>query len=601
MRYLLMMVFSCLPWLVAQANLVESLVAEPKVVSAEQAFGLQVTVTEPDHLQLNWDIAPNTYLYRTKLKFELLAPNPQHHFELTPIHWPPAQTIEDPYFGPQEIYQNFLSLSLKIEQRVPDIEPILQVSYQGCSQMGLCYPLQQQSFKLKIQDQHLSQVLPYTPPNLAPLTPEPSPLTLSHTQQLFQDQSFFWQGLGFFIIGLLLSFTPCVLPMVPILAALIVGQKSLNARQSLFLASTYTLGMALTYAAMGALAAQFGHYLPALVQLPWLIGLFALLLVLLGLALNRGAHFALPSKILKPLHALNQRQTGGTYANAFIMGSLATLMASPCVSAPLLGIIGFIAHTGDLWVGAHALLMIGMGMGTPLIIAATLGGHLLPRAGAWMHQINALFAAMLFGLAIWLLERHWYSPWTLSLWAALAIYVAWKWGTFRSSTHWLMALCGSGILWYGALLLGYAGLGYANPGLPFKKLFQPAAVSTSTPNMHTITALEDLMPYLEKATQPLLIDFYADWCTSCRKIATYWQDPALAPALANWTLVKVDLSANQAPARALLKHFDLYGPPALIFMHQGQELLAARLVGDYSLATLKQRLADYEAIHLETQ
>ena len=403
--------------------------------------------------------------------------------------------------------------------------------------------------------------------------------------------------LSLFGAGLLLTFTPCVLPMVPILTSIIVGQGTdrrsagTPTRRAFMLSLVYVLAMALTYTVAGVLAGLFGANLAAAFQDPWIVSAFALVFVLLALSMFGFYDLQIPVSWQAGLAALSRRQQGGTWAGVAVMGALSALIVGPCVAAPLAGVLIYIGRTGDPVLGGVALFALGMGMGAPLMVAGVSAGKLLPKAGAWMDAVKAVFGVMLLAVAIYLLERVVPEPVGLLLWAALFIVVAIYMGALDSLTPgsggWRRLWKGAGLvtLVYGVLVMvGVAGGG----GDLFRPLEGVALVSGERGEdeleFRPVKGVDGLTAELAPAAargQVVMFDFYADWCVSCKEMERFtFRDPAVRSALSNVLLLQTDVTANDALDKALLAELGLFGPPAILFFGpDGRERRELRVVG----------------------
>ena len=397
----------------------------------------------------------------------------------------------------------------------------------------------------------------------------------------------------FFIAGVGLAFTPCVLPMVPILSSIIVGEgEQISQRRAFTLSLAYVFGMAATYAAVGTLVGLFGAELnlQAALQAPGVLVFFALVFVLLSLAMFGFYELQLPQSWQDRLNAVGQRQQGGKHASVLIMGALSSLVVSPCVSAPLAGALIYISTTNDAVLGGSALLALGLGMGVPLMVVGASGGHWLPRAGAWMNNVKAVFGVGLLAVAIWLLERVVPPSVTLALWAALllgsAVYLGVFDSTPRQGLQQFPKAVGVLSLVWGVLLLIGAASGAHDPLKPLAKLSLSAGGSTTAATHESqwapVKSVDDVERLVAESAKPVVLDLYADWCISCKVMErNVFPDAAVAPKLAQFTLLRADVTANDDIDRALLAHYGLFGPPSLVFLSEdGREIEELRLQGE---------------------
>lgn len=579
----------------------------PKIVKPENAFQLSVS-HETQSLNISVRIDNCCYLYQEHFQIYLHKPN-RDPIDLTGDISLPSPTIkEDPDLGPQSLYYSDFKLSIPLEGILSKIDRpqqwLLQVDSQGCAKSGFCYPPQTHWFKIQIKDQAIQSLMPLTnEPSLpyngeiaSDTTTKATSSTESEHFSLIPDltklkgSGFLTALIGFYLVGIVLTFTPCVLPMIPILATVIVGQTHLNTRKAFWLSLCYSLSMAVTYAMIGIVAALIGKNLQALMQKPVIIMAFAGLFFYLGLVQLGKLHFSFFRTFKDQLHQIHIEQESGSYIGAIVMGFLATLIASPCVTAPLLGVLGYISQSGNVIFGGAALLALGLGMGTIMVIAGTVGGRYIPSAGNWMHSVNEAFAIMMFAISVWLVSRIWPTgPWILSLWAVLMVYVAYCLGTFKPQSTRLGKI---GVLFilYAAILVWGALIGQTDPLKPLKQ-FDPwhEQPLTAKPGevfktIENLPALEAVQYYSRKENKPTMVVFYADWCTTCQKLEKdLFSSPKILKELKNWTLVRANVTAYNDSSQTLLNHFDLIGPPAILFFdQQGNELPHYRIVGETS-------------------
>ena len=397
-----------------------------------------------------------------------------------------------------------------------------------------------------------------------------------------------------FVLGLLLSFTPCVLPMVPILLATIAGQTSTaNSRwRGLSLALVYVLGVSIVYTLLGVAAGLLGAGLATWLQNPWVLGVFAVLLALLGLSMLDIFTLQAPGSLQSYLTQRMNRLPGGRYGGVFLMGMLSALVVGPCVAAPLAGVLLFISQTGDVVLGGSALFALAWGSGVLLLVVGAGSGALLPRAGAWMNQVKAVFGVLLMATAWWMVAPFMADTVVVLGWALLVCWLAVLLGAFRawSSDAGPLVALGKAIgvllaLW-AALMMVSVGLGTPSTLQPLRGLGVSAAPGTAQlavagPAFQRITSVQELDERLAQATRPLMLDFYADWCVSCIEMERFtFPDPTVAQRMQQFELLQVDVTANNAEDRALLQRFKLFGPPGIMFFDaQGQYLPQHRVIG----------------------
>ncbi len=560
----------------------------------DQAFMLSVTATAPRTLKVHWDIADGYYLYKDKIEFSL---RDAADLQIRTVDLPPGEMIEDAHFGRQQVFYRQASLLAQLQGADRGSHAIdVQVTYQGCAEaIGVCYP-------------PISRTLPVM---LAAL-PAAAPLALTQTAQaapveaeqdrmarLLSEQRF-WAMPAFFGFGLLLAFTPCVLPMVPILSGLIVGRGShVGTRRALLLSLVYVLAMAAAYTAAGVLAALLGKNIQAWFQNPWIISATSALFVALALSMFGFYDLQPPARWRDRLDQYSHRQRGGHYLNVAAMGLLSALIVSPCVAPPLVGVLAVIAGTGDTLLGASALFALGLGMGAPLLLVGASAGRLLPRAGHWMEQIRNLFGVILLAMALWLLERILPAVPIMVLWAVLLIVCAVYLGALQAveaeAPGWRICIKGLGVvlLIYGILLLVGVASGGRDVLQPLRGVSFIAGATSQPTSFRPVRTLAQLEAELRQANgRPVMLDFYADWCVSCKELEKYtFGDPAVQAALGNIVTLQADVTANAAPDQALLQYFGVLGPPAVLFFGpDGRERRAYRVVGYMPAETFKAHL-----------
>jgi thiol:disulfide interchange protein DsbD len=420
---------------------------------------------------------------------------------------------------------------------------------------------------------------------------------------VLQTSSFAVSLALFFIAGIGLAFTPCVFPMVPILSTIIVGEgEGLTKTRAFTLSLAYVLGMALTYALVGLLVGLFGAELnlQAALQSPWVLTSFAIVFVLLSGAMFGFYELALPQALQQWVDGRSAKQGGGRYPSVFVMGSLSSLVVSPCISAPLAGALIYLSNTQDAVLGGSALFALGLGMGVPLMIVGGSGGHWLPRAGAWMNTVKGVFGFGLLGVAVWLLERLLPGSVALALWAVFLV----AGGVYLGALEFVPKQIGQRfgqvvglimVFWGAACLLG-ASAGAVDP---FKPLVGLASVGSSEQRQggevrwQPVKSTADVESVMASASGPVILDLYADWCISCKVMErTVFPEPAVAEKLAQFTLLRADVTANDDQDQALLKRYGLFGPPSLVFFGEdGVEFEEFRVQGEVDAERLSAQLA----------
>ncbi|MBX3694088.1 MAG: protein-disulfide reductase DsbD [Steroidobacteraceae bacterium] len=533
------------------------------------AFRLAAIADGPDRVRLTWEIAPDYYLYRERLAVTTTGTGAT----LGSPTLPRGESHSDEYFGEQEIYREELTATVPVARAggVAMTLP-LAVTYQGCADAGLCYPPITKTFNVDL----------------------PAGGTMSATAGDFvskQDRmaGFIRSGnllyvIGFFFgAGLLLAFTPCVLPMVPILSGIIAGQgANVTTRRAFFLSLSYVLGMACTYTLAGIAAAAAGAQVQAVFQQPWIVTVFALLFVVLALSMFGLFTIQMPAAIQTRLADASNRQQAGTFGGVAVMGALSALIVTTCVAPALVATLAVIGQSGNVLRGGLALFAMSLGMGAPLLAVGASAGKLLPKAGAWMDTVKRAFGVLFLVVAAWMLARLVPGPLALLLWAVpafAALWVCWL-AVARSRRKWIPRLVGGLAGLYGAVLLAGALLGGSDPLAPIPQLARTHGELPFT----TIKSVADLEARVEAARaagQPVMLDFYADWCVSCKEMEKYtFTDPSVQAALARVVLLRADVTANDAEDQALLKHFGIYGPPTIAFYGaDGVERRNFRVVG----------------------
>ena len=557
-----------------------------------------------DAVTLRWNTAPGHYLYRDRIAVTSVTPGVtlgEPRFSLT------GETTEDEFFGVVTVFYDPVEAVVPLTLPEGVREATLKVTYQGCAKAGLCYPPQTQEV-LYYRGNSATAGAPASLPD----TPAPVDLDTIDTASasglagfLSRQSVAIIAGL-FFLLGLGLTFTPCVLPMVPIISSLVSGHNTRSTGQALALSSSYVLGMALTYAAAGVLTGLLGasFNLQAHLQSPWVLGTFALLFVVFALSMFDLFEIQLPRAIRDPLNNASHRLTGSRLASIFGIGALSALIVSPCVSAPLAGSLLYISTTQDAVIGGIALFALGLGMGVPLILVAVGGRKLLPSTGQWMSTVKHFYGVMLLAVAIWLIERL-VPVWAgLMLWGLLAAITGVQLGAFDAAkAGWQRTRKGLGLVMfaYGLALLAGAISGANDPLRPLAPFTVSAA--SATPQMvqahggfERIDDPTELRRRLDDArvrNQPVMLDFYADWCISCKVMErNVFSDPEVAQALAGYRLLQIDMTDNTPAQQALLNELGLFGPPAILFFRSnGSELEQYRVLGEMDKPAFLQHLS----------
>ncbi len=563
---------------------------DTEVLPPDQVFIFSAEAAGPHAIRARWEIREGYYLYREKFAFQLQ--DPPEGITLGAPALPPGEFTDDESFGRMEVYHR------SVEAVIPVIRPAggplelqLEVKYQGCADRGLCYPPQSKTSPILLPA--AAEATPETPP--AAIANAPADIPVAEQDRIAQslaDTSIWLTVLTFFGFGLLLAFTPCVFPMIPILSSIIVGQgEGLTTRRAFTLSLVYVLAMAATYTVAGVIAGLFGANLQAAFQNPWVLGTFALVFVLLALSMFGFYDLQLPASLQSKLSEAANRRKGGTLTGVAVMGFLSALIVGPCVAAPLAGALIYIGQTGDAVLGGIALFALSMGMGAPLLLLGTSAGKLLPKAGPWMNAVKAVFGVLMLAVAVWMLERIIPEWLAMTLWAVLLIVSSIYMGALdrmeAGVSGWRRLWKGLGLILfiYGTLLLVGVAMGGKDPLQPLRgAVLAGGTQPSSTIEFHTIRTeaeLERLLAQARAEGRPLMLDFYADWCISCKEMERYtFSDPGVQQVLSQAVLVKADVTANDDDAKALLRRYGLIGPPAILFFTpQGEERRPYRLVG----------------------
>ncbi len=566
-------------------------------LSAEEAFAIGSPELDGDNLKIQWAIAPDHYLYKDKFLVKLMDAK---GISLGEPVLPTGVVKQDDFYGQIEAVHDLAEISIPVH-RTEAGKPgsfLLELGWQGCAENVLCYPAELKAYRVTLPAPKAGGQPSVTWAETA--VPEAVAATSVETKQPLSEQDQIAEKLangntlltlaGFLGFGLLLAFTPCVFPMIPILSGIIVGQKNLTPRKAFLLSLTYVLAMALTYTVAGVLAGLFGQNLQASFQNPWILGAFSAIFVLLALSMFGFYELQMPSAIQGRLNTLSNRQEGGNLIGVAIMGALSALIVGPCVAAPLAGALIYIGQTGDAVLGGLALFSLSIGMGIPLLLIGGSAGKWLPRAGSWMEAIKAVFGVMLLGVAIWMLERILPESVSLLLWAALFVISSIFLGALSQlpehSNGWHKLWKGAGILLlvYGSLLVVGSATGSGGLWQPLKGLTlgEGASAAENTLVFKTVKSLPELQQALQTAKgQPVMVDFYADWCVVCKEMEKEtFPDAAVQAQLHNAVLLKADVTGNSADTKALLAHFRIPGPPAILFFGKdGEEKRGFRQVG----------------------
>jgi thiol:disulfide interchange protein DsbD len=561
--------------------------SEGNFLPPDQAFVFTATSRSADRVTLRWDIADDYYLYRDKVKVTALAPGAQ----LGSPQMPAGESKHDEYFGDQVVYHDELLAYVPVVVAAGTREVSLEVTYQGCADAGLCYPPIRKQVTVK-----LSPVAVVAASSLASTTGG----AVRSEQDLLADKirngNLLAVLAAFFGAGLLLALTPCVLPMVPILSGIIVGAgagQPVSRRRAFALSVAYVLGMALTYTIAGAAFAAAGQQAQAFFQKPWIIVTFAGLFVWLALGMFGLFTLQVPAALQSRIASLSNQQQQGTLLGTAIMGALSSLIVTACVAPPLVASLAVIGQSGDVFRGGAALFALSLGMGAPLLLVGASAGQFLPKAGAWMEAVKAVFGVMMLGVAVWMLGRVLPGGVTLALWAALAFVAGFCLLTMGgreilSGVDAVRRGLGALAIVYGVIMLVGALSGRTDPLQPLAGLAvghegrAPAAeAGVSFKRIKSTADLDREIAAARAAGRPVMLDFYADWCVSCKEMEKLtFTDAAVRVELARAVLLQADVTANDAIDQALLQRFDILGPPTIVFFGpDGLERPQYRVVG----------------------
>jgi len=564
---------------------------DDEFLSPDQAFRFDAIPEGTDRIRLNWEIAEGYYLYRARIKVRTTSATAQ----LGTPQFPPGQVKTDEYFGKQEVYHHELAASVPVARSSGgELELPLEVTYQGCADAGLCYPPQTKSVVVRLPGSAGSGSDGARKPGASGATGAgmaPAPGTPAAAA--FLSQEWFSNALRgnllvalacFYLGGLVLSLTPCVLPMVPILSGIIVGSgKQMTTGRSFALSVSYVLGMALTYAIAGVASAAAGKEVQAMFQQWWVIALFAAVFLVLALSMFGLFTVQMPAALQSRLAELSNRQSAGTFGGVALMGALSALIVTTCVAPVLVGALLVISQTGAVVRGGAALFAAGIGMGTPLLLVGASARRLLPKPGPWMDLVKKLFGVLMLAVAVWMIERLVPERLALALWSVPALILAWLLlGTFRerSVLAWGLRVAGAAAGLYGIALAAGSALGGTDPLAPIPAFAKPVS-SLSFRAIHSVADLDREVSQARAQGHSVLVDFSADWCTSCKEMERYtFTDPTVQAALRETVLLRANVTQNDADDQALLRHFGIFGPPTIAFYGaDGRERAAYRVVG----------------------
>ena len=537
-------------------------VNQAEFLSPDDAFKIDYNIVDKNHVKINWIIHPGYYLYMGMFEFKSLDAN-----KILKVEMPEGKKKQDEFFGDVDVYYYSAEADVYFIDDIQDsIE--LKVKYQGCADAGLCYPPVFKTITLK-KNTSLNNL---------------KRTSLFESQNAMSDSllsnSIVYNSIIFFLAGLLLAFTPCVLPMVPILTGIIAGQGNVSQKKSLTLSLIYVLSMSLTYAVAGIIVAVSGTNIQASLQNPYVIGAISLLFFIFALAMFKFFDIQMPKSIQTVMTQLSNKQKSGSYGDVAVMGVLSALIVGPCVTAPLIGALIYIASTGDVLVGGIALFSLGIGMGAPLILLGSTTTKLISKIGPYLQLVNYFFGALFLVVSIWLLERILSIEVAAYLWALASLILIF---IFIKSLNIINNLISTSIIFISSFFLviyfslqinGIQKNSYYDPITSFiekEKFVQFITVKTT----------QDLEKEIRNSNKPVMIDLYADWCVACKELEKYtFSDPKVSKILNQFKLIKFDITNTNEEHSKYLQSMRIFGPPALFFYDtSGKEINEARVVG----------------------
>ena len=553
------------------------------LLEPEKAFRFSARALDASSVEVTFAIADGYYMYRERFKF---AADGNSAVRLGAPEFPRGLAHKDEFFGETQVYRQNVRIRLPVEG---EGRFDLKVTSQGCADAGVCYvPMESvASIQLAAAGTETRPSVSEAPRQVdvdGRFSISASDLEIA---RLFEANFALVLG-GFFVFGILLAFTPCVLPMIPILAGIIAGEgKDITKLRALSLSVSYVLGMAVAYAAAGVAAAFFGSIIAAALQNVWILSAFALVFVLLALSMFGFYELQFPGFLHQRLHSAHSRLRGGQIVSVAAMGLFSAVIVSPCVAAPLAGALLYISQTRDVLLGGAALFAMALGMGVPLLVVGVSEGALLPRAGAWMTGVRRFFGVLLLAVAVWVLSPVLPPMVQMLAWAALfvgsAVFLRALDAVPAEASGWwrLWKALGVAALVIGVALLVGALSGSRDPLRPLAVLSGGGAPAQAPMPWQRVASLQDLQERLKAPGKPVMLDFYADWCVSCKEMESFtFSDPKVRAQLDGMLLLQADVTAHNESDRALLKRFSLFGPPGIVFFDaQGREIRGLRVIG----------------------
>ncbi|MEN4395611.1 protein-disulfide reductase DsbD [Enterobacter cloacae] len=533
-------------------------------IPADQAFVFDFQQNQHD-LNLTWQVKEGYYLYRKQVSITPAQAS------VGALQLPAGEWHEDEFYGKSEIYRQHLSVPVTVQQA--DKGATLTVTYQGCADAGFCYPPE-------------TRVVPLSEVKASAANVAPLPAEVKREGEPASDLPF--SALWALLIGIGIAFTPCVLPMYPLISGIVLGGKQrLSTARALLLAFIYVQGMALTYTALGLVVAAAGLQFQAALQHPYVLIGLSVVFILLALSMFSLFTLQLPSSLQTRLTLLSNRQQGGSAGGVFAMGAIAGLICSPCTTAPLSAILLYIAQSGNMWLGGGTLYLYALGMGLPLILVTVFGNRLLPKSGPWMETVKTAFGFVILALPVFLLERIVGDVWGMRLWAMLGVaFFSWAFiVSLGAKSAWMRLV---------QIVLLAAALVSVRP-LQDWAFGTPVAQNQAHLNFIQIKNVDDLNQALAQARgKPVMLDLYADWCVACKEFEKYtFSDPQVQGALNGTVLLQANVTANNAQDKALLKQLNVLGLPTILFFNQqGEEQPGQRVTGFMDSAAFSAHLRD---------
>ena len=545
------------------------------LLEPEKAFRFSARVLDDAAIEVQFAIADGYYLYRDRFRFSVQG-NPD--VRLGAPELPPGLRHRDEFFGEVETYRKQVRIRIPA-QGAGRFD--LNVVSQGCADIGVCYVPMDSQASLQLAGAAGTAAGVQSEPRLSIFASD------IEIARLFEGNLVIVLA-SFFVLGMLLTFTPCVLPMIPILSSIIAGEgRGINKARALALSLSYVLGMAIAYAAAGVAAAYSGSLIAAALQNAWVLGAFALVFVVLAFSMFGFYELQLPGFLHRRLHGAHQRLRGGRIASVAAMGVLSAVIVSPCVAAPLAGALLYISQTRDVALGGTALFAMALGMGVPLVAVGVSEGALLPKAGAWMGAVRHFFGVLLLAVALWIVSPVLPPAATMLAWAALLIGS----GVFlraldplpQAASGWWRLWKGAGVITLvaGVALLVGALAGNRDPLRPLAGFTERSPEASASLPWVRVASLAELEERLRAPGRPVMLDFYADWCVSCKEMEAFtFSDRRVRAQLDNMLLLKADVTAGNEADKLLLKRFSLFGPPGIVFFDaRGREIKGLRVIG----------------------